>query len=179
MITKKLLLRIEQAIFMPLCVQDWLYSLILLFSFTLISIPIGLYFKFLKLQIFQESLLKVVYVLIYSVFSPAITEELFFRVLLLPHMNEKATESEKWLWGFISLVIFIIYHPLEGITVFPAGLTTFVNPVFLLLTTLLGILCTILYFQTGSIWIPVVVHWFIVIVWLLLLGGYDRLKPNK
>lgn len=170
------ILRIKQAILTIPYFQDWLYSGILLLLFAFFSLSIGFYFKFLELKKFKQSSLETIGIIISSFFSPAITEELFFRVLLLPHVTETVTVGEKWLWGCISLVIFIIYHPLEGITVFRSGKSTFMNPVFLLLAAFLGILCTIIYFHTGSLWTSVVLHWIVVVVWLLLLGGYDKLN---
>ncbi|MEH1901256.1 MAG: CPBP family glutamic-type intramembrane protease [Nostoc sp.] len=168
--------RIQQGILTIPSPKAWLYSAILLLLFAVISLPIGLYFKFLKLELFHKSLFAASKVIMFSIFTPAITEELFFRVLLLPHLTEKASISDQWLWGCFSLLIFIIYHPIEGITVFPAGFSTFINPVFLFLAALLGSLCTIIYFQTGSFWTSVIFHWIVVIVWLLLLGGYRKLN---
>jgi predicted Abi (CAAX) family protease len=46
---------------------------------------------------------------------PAITEEVFFRVLLLPHPTENALTVTLWFWGGISLVAFIVYHPLNAL----------------------------------------------------------------
>lgn len=166
--------RIEQSILTIPSPEAWLYSAILLFA--VISLPIGFYFNFFQLELFPKSLFAASKIIMISIFSPAITEELFFRVLLLPHLTEKPSISDQWLWGCFSLVTFIIYHPLEGITVFSAGFHTFINPVFLLLAALLGSLCTIIYFQTGSLWTSVIVHWIVAIVWLLFLGGYRKLN---
>lgn len=155
--------------------QAWLYSAALVAIYTLISLPIGFTFGFLKLDI--ETSWEIIFgVMVRCLLSPAISEELFFRILLLPHPTENATPVTLWLWGCISLVMFIIYHPLNAVTFYPDGLQTFFNPVFLCLAALLGVICTLGYFQSGSLWIPVAIHWLIVVVWLLLLGGYKKLN---
>jgi predicted Abi (CAAX) family protease len=74
------------------------------------------------------------------------------------------------------LTAFVVYYPLEGLTVYPAGLGTLTNPVFLLLAAVLGIVCTQAYFQSGSVWSAVIIHWLVVVVWLLLLRGYGKLN---
>ncbi len=71
--------------------------------------------------------------------------------------------------------MFIVYHPLNALSFFPRGLETFFNVIFLVLAALLGIVCSIAYIQSGSLWTAVGIHWFAVVVWLLLLGGYRKL----
>ncbi|MEW5856659.1 MAG: CPBP family glutamic-type intramembrane protease [Cyanobacteriota bacterium] len=156
-------------------VHAWLYSAALVLIYALISLPIGFKLGFLKLDV-ETSWEIIVGVMVRCLLSPAISEELFFRILLLPHPTENATPATLWLWGCISLVMFIIYHPLNAVTFYPDGLQTFFNPVFLFLAALLGVICTLAYFQSGSLWIPVAIHWLIVVVWLLLLGGYKTLN---
>ncbi|WP_208099188.1 CPBP family glutamic-type intramembrane protease [Nostoc sp. 106C] len=138
--------------------------------------PFGLYLGFLKFGFGQFKIEESIKILAICLFTPAITEELFFRVLLLPHVTEDVSRNKKWLWGGISLVIFIVYHPLNALTAYPAGFPTFMNPVFLLQAAFLGIVCTIAYFQSGSLWPSVVMHWVIVVVWLLFFGGYEKLN---
>jgi predicted Abi (CAAX) family protease len=31
------------------------------------------------------------------------------------------------------------------------------------------------YWASGSGWVPVAMHWLVVFVWLMFLGGYDQL----
>ncbi|MBD2741200.1 CPBP family glutamic-type intramembrane protease [Coleofasciculus sp. FACHB-1120] len=158
--------------------QAWLYSAALVLIYALISLPIGFNLGFLKLDI-ETSWEIIVGVIARCFFSPAISEELFFRILLLPHPTENATPATLWLWGGISLAMFIIYHPLNAVTFYPDGLQTFFNPVFLFLAALLGVICTLAYFQSGSLWLPVAIHWLIVVVWLLLFGGYKRMSEKS
>ncbi|MFB2837851.1 type II CAAX prenyl endopeptidase Rce1 family protein [Floridanema evergladense] len=85
------------------------------------------------------------------------------------------TTATVWFWGSLSLVLFIIYHPMNAVTFFPAGRKTFFNPIFLLLAAVLGIVCSVVYLQSGSLWLPVIIHWLVVVVWLVFLGGYKQL----
>lgn len=152
----------------------WLQVTELVVFYTFIALPIGFKLGFLTIDL-QTSWVKVVGVTVSSFFSPAITEEVFFRILLLPHPTENASAWGLWLSGCASLAIFIAYHPLNALTFFPAGRQTFLNPIFLLLTALLGAACAIAYLQSGSLWPPVLMHWLAVSLWLLVFGGYKRL----
>lgn len=171
-----LLHRIGTAISTPPSVEAWLFSAFLLLILTLISLPIGFYLGFLQVEVLKTSWGTVASIIIACLFSPAITEEIFFRVLFLPQLDEKAATANLWLWGGLSLATFIVYHPLNALSFCPLGRKTFFDPVFLLLAGFLGIVCSIAYLQSGSLWLPVALHWLVVVVWLLLLGGYGKLN---
>jgi predicted Abi (CAAX) family protease len=168
--------RLQTAILTLPNAEAWLFSAILILILAMISLPMGLYLGFLQIDILKTSRLKIGAIIATAFLTPAVSEELFFRALLLPHPSEGASISAQWLWGCISLAIFIIYHPLNAISFFPAGLKTFFDPVFLLLAGFLGIACTLAYLQSGSLWMPII-HWVVVVVWLLFLGGYGKLNP--
>ncbi|OKH37645.1 Abortive infection protein [[Phormidium ambiguum] IAM M-71] len=171
----KLTWRIYTAFFTFPTIQEWLTVIIFLLILTLFSLPIGLWCNFLKFERLKASKKIIFSIVAGSLLTPAISEELFFRVLLIPHPQENLTTTAIWLWGSMSLVLFIIYHPLNGVTFFPAGRETFFNPVFLLQAAVLGIVCSVVYLQSGSLWLPVIIHWLVVVVWLLFLGGYKQL----
>lgn len=153
---------------------DWLMTLSLVVGYSAIGLPIGFWSRFLKIDV-QTSWRTILGVTVGCLLSPGITEEIFFRVLMLPHPEENASALMLWFWGSISLAMFVVYHPLNGLTFYPVGRETFLNPVFLLLAAMLGATCAIAYLQSGSLWSAVAIHWLAVIVWLLLLGGYRRL----
>ncbi|MBD2181424.1 CPBP family intramembrane metalloprotease [Planktothrix sp. FACHB-1355] len=171
----KLVFRVSRAFTTLPSIDNGLLCALLLAILALISLPLGFKFGFLQIDVLKESWPKVVKIIAISLLFPAITEELFFRVLLLPHPTENVSTTKLVLWIFISLVAFIVYHPLNAISFFPAGLKTFFNPIFLSLAALLGGACTVAYLQSGSLWLTVVIHWLVVVVWLLLLGGYRKL----
>ena len=53
----------------------------------------------------------------------------------------------------------------------PVSAVFFHNPYFLIIVTLLGITCSIAYIYSKSLWVPVIIHWLTVLIWVLLLGG--------
>jgi len=153
---------------------DWLVTAMLVLAYTVIALPIGYLSGFLKVDV-QTSGPTITGVLIGCLLTPGLSEEVFFRVLILPHPSENASGLMLWFWGWASLVLYVVYHPLNALTFYPIGRSTFMNPVFLLLAAILGVACSIAYLQSGSIWPAVAVHWLVVTAWLLLLGGYRRL----
>ena len=159
--------------------RSLLYAGILLAILTVISLPLGLYSRFFKVGVLQASWKTRLSAIAICLFTPAISEELFFRALLLPHPSENTSITAQWVWGCISLLLFIVYHPLNALSFYPAGLKTFFNAVFLILAAILGLVCSMVYMQSGSLWTAIVIHWLVVVVWLLLLGGYDQINSSE
>src|SRR5919199_669778 len=155
--------------------EAWLQAAALLLFFTILALPIGFHLRFIKFEVLKASWGTITGILVTSFFMPAVTEELFFRVLLLPRTPEHVSVPLLWFWGCISLVMFIVYHPLNALSFFPRGLKTFFEIVFLLLAALVGIFRSFAYIQSDSLWTPVLIHWLAVVVWLLFLGGYRKL----
>lgn len=110
---------------------------------------------------------------------PAFTEELIFRVLLLPRRLEGTTRRGLYVTVVVALFLYVIAHPLNAYFFWPAVLHVFANPFYLALATLLGLTCTTAYLLSGSIWPAVLIHWFTVTVWLLLLGGQALLRYSS
>jgi predicted Abi (CAAX) family protease len=172
---EKVVWRVNAAFFTLPTIKAWLIAAVSLFILTIFCLPIGLWCNFLKVENLNESKKIILNIIAASLLFPAISEELFFRVLLLPHTQENVMTTTAWFWGSVSLVLFIIYHPLNAVTFFPAGRKAFFHPAFLLLAAVLGIVCSIVYLQSGSLWLPVIIHWLVVVVWLVFLGGYKQL----
>ncbi|NEP58160.1 MAG: CPBP family intramembrane metalloprotease [Symploca sp. SIO2G7] len=158
--------------------QDWLLSAGILLIYGMIALPLGFWQGFLQLQVASSERLALgtkVRIALTALAAPATIEELVFRVLLLPQPMAELPAKIWWLWGIFSLLLFIIYHPLNALSFFPAGFPTFLEPIFLILAGFLGLGCTFIYWQTGSVWLAVVIHWVVVVLWLLWLGGYQKL----
>jgi predicted Abi (CAAX) family protease len=100
-------------------------------------------------------------------------------LLLIPHSIETATSPDIYFWAIISLIAFILYHPLNALTFYAAGKPTFIDWRFLTLAGLLGAVCSISYCTTGSIWPPVLIHWITVASWIKLFGGQKLLSKNN
>ncbi len=161
--------------------QGWLLSAGMLLAYGLIALPLGWQQGFLKanfLTLKEMTPGQTFRFAFTSLISPALLEELVFRVLLIPHPTEGVDVQTWCFWAALSLLLFILYHPLSALTVYPPGYPTFLNPLFLLLTGLLGLVCTVVYALTGSVWAIALIHWVVVVVWLLGLGGQQMLNRN-
>jgi predicted Abi (CAAX) family protease len=155
--------------------QDWLWAAGLLGAYILLVMPLGatseLFLPDLSGLTWADNLRIAGRAMIF----PAILEEGFWRVLLLPHKSEQMSHQQRWLIGIPILAMFVLMHPLNAITFHQQAFSTFTHPVFLMATTALGLICTIAYWKSGSWWVPATLHWLVVVVWLLYLGGYGRL----
>lgn len=170
--------RILASVFIPR-VHHWFIASLALLIYAIIALPLGFSTGFLHLQIWSTKSINYLFCTLRCLLTPAITEELFFRVLVLPHPTE-VVNWQKWsLLAGLSLLIFIIYHPLNAKTFYRDGYPTFFQPIFLILATLLGLTCTITYAITGSLWIIICIHWLVVVLWLLLFGGMHKLATSQ
>lgn len=156
--------------------SSWLISLLLLLTVAIICVPVGLNTGFLSVKVSNLSVTQTIKVSAICFIFPAIAEEFLFRVLLVPHKSEDVSMAVQFFLSFISLLLYVLSHPLNAITFYKKGDSTFKNPIFLLLTFILGSVCTFSYIQSGSIWTSAVIHWLTVLGWLLLLNGYAALN---
>lgn len=156
----------------------WLISGLILTLYSLIALPWGMKTGFLpsRPRSASQSLSSQLRLGISSLIMPALVEELLFRCLIIPHPQEGVFWLTLLLWSGVSLLLFGVYHPLNARTFYPAGNPTFFDPTFLSLAILLGIACTCTYCFTGSIWPGTLMHWLVVTIWLLYLGGLERLQ---
>ena len=104
-------------------------------------------------------------------FIPSLFEEIFFRGFLLPHRASKIPAKPLFLYALFSISAFIVWHPINAMTINPLAYPMFTNPVFLSLAALMAIACTITYLKTGSLWVPIGIHWLTVLAWVFFLGG--------
>jgi predicted Abi (CAAX) family protease len=114
------------------------------------------------------------YILPFSmIIFPSFLEEAVFRVLLLPHPSNLIGGRVTVLSCIPSVSLYVAWHPLYA-SISGMDIPIFDFP-FLSIVFILGITCTWLYLRTGSIWIPISVHWLTVIIWVFFLGGRNRL----
>ncbi|AFY46762.1 putative protease of the Abi (CAAX) family [Nostoc sp. PCC 7524] len=159
--------------------QDWLVMGGTLLIYSAIALTLGFQSGFLRWSLTSHQRMPQLAIALQSAISPAITEELVFRVLPLPHPIEVINWYQWGLWAALILFLFIIYHPLNAKTFFRAGFPTFLQPIFLTLAGILGLCCTVAYALTGCFWVIVLIHWIVVVVWLLGLGGQQHLLVNQ
>ncbi len=173
------LTRLILAFYTKVTPYTWWITVQSILLYALVSLPIGFASGFFRWKASLQNLRAQIVTILVAIFTPGLSEEIVFRVLLIPHRLEKVTEPSWILAALISLILFTVYHPIIALTTFRRANPTFFNPVFLLLAALLGIVCTISYFLTGSIWPSVIVHSLAVIIWLLLLDGSRKLNPLR
>ena len=97
--------------------------------------------------------------------APALGEELLFRGLIIPRRGPQGR------WIALSVLLFVLWHPLQAVTVGPPWAAAFLDPWFLAATAILGIALGRIYAATGSLWPCVLLHWLVVFGWKALLGG--------
>jgi len=102
---------------------------------------------------------------------PSLLEEAFFRGILIPR-NVLAAGHAKAAWSVvISTLIFVVWHPFNALAFNPTAIPLFLNPWFLIIVGAMGVTCGYAYVLSRSIWVPVIIHWAAVTVWVLFLGG--------
>jgi len=102
---------------------------------------------------------------------PALAEEIVFRGLLLPRDARSWPPRRLIPVAGAALVVYVVSHPINALLFRPRVLSLFESTPYLLLTTLLGVTCTVTYLMSRSIWPSVAIHWLTVVTWIWLLGG--------
>ena len=110
---------------------------------------------------------------------PALMEEGIFRVLLLPRPLSALDLKAQLAWAGLSVGLFVLYHPVAGRLWYPPGRPLFEQGRFLLPCSLLGAICVIAYGWSGSLWAPVLIHWFTVLIWLGPCDGARDLTDRR
>jgi predicted Abi (CAAX) family protease len=194
LILSTILQRLWVALVIPPSVQDLFITWLLFFGYCLITIPAGLLQNLVNfepiqvwwnLELYRDGLrlhhnrqaLKVMVLLSLWV----IMEELIFRAGLLPLTFEHLPVANRIAWiagaGLLAIARYLVgyrhWHPL------------FKQRRFFSLAVLLEIACIAAYLLTESLWMSILLHWLLVVVWLLPLGGryqlqqYKIFNPNK
>lgn len=101
---------------------------------------------------------------------PALIEEFVFRGILLPRSLMEASWRRRWSAIGLSTVAFVLHHPLNHFLVGFTDTSLFVAPGFLVIVAALGLTCGYGYLRSGSLWVPIAIHWATVVVWNLFLG---------
>lgn len=102
---------------------------------------------------------------------PSLLEEAFFRGLLIPRDTARRGPGAVVFFTLLSTLTFVAWHPLNALTINPTAREVFLNPTFLGIVFLLGLSCSLAYIYSRSLWVPVIIHWLTVVVWVLFLGG--------
>jgi predicted Abi (CAAX) family protease len=103
----------------------------------------------------------------FLVVVPSLGEEILFRGLIVPPRDR----SMPTLAGIGAVAVFVLWHPLQAVTIGPPWCATFLDPAFLAIVAILGTTLVWMYRRSGSIWPGVIVHWLVVAGWKLIFGG--------
>jgi predicted Abi (CAAX) family protease len=101
------------------------------------------------------------------VIVPSLGEEILFRGLIVPPRDRPMSTPA----GIGAVAAFILWHPLQAVTIGPPWRATFLDPAFLTIVAILGTTLVWMYRRSGSIWPGVIVHWLVVAGWKLIFGG--------
>jgi predicted Abi (CAAX) family protease len=174
-----LLRRLLDALFQAPSSGVWGLSLALLAGYGALVIPAGLHCGLLRWQRQVGGPLALLGRSLRLLAMPALVEELIFRVALLPQPLEGPSATELLGWSSLAVGLFVAYHPLAGRLWYRQGRRLFDDRRFLLACTLLGIVCSVAYLVSGSLWSPLLIHWLVVVIWLEWLGGRRLLEPPR
>jgi predicted Abi (CAAX) family protease len=136
-----------------------------------IALFIGITLGHFRLELTQDPPARLLGFAAIALVVPCLTEELFFRAMLLPDPKQITTIGPGLVRLVVALALFVAWHPVNGLFLKTEARQIFLDPVFLLLATLLGGCCTFLYLRTGSIWPSTLIHWLSLICWKAFLGG--------
>ena len=149
----------------------WLRCALVYGLFLACAAPIGLWFGFLRPATPHLGPSEMASGGILLFLQPAFVEEVVFRGLLLPRDASSRSRGHVVFMAVVALTLYVASHPLNAALFRPSVLSLFASPVYLTLTTLLGLTCTAAYFISRSIWPPVAIHWLTVVTWIWFLGG--------
>jgi predicted Abi (CAAX) family protease len=155
--------------------SDILFSAIIVLIYAITVGIIGSLTGFFKIGILRTNIWVMVLLPVSLFFWPSLLEETFFRGVLLPHKGRKLSRRYLLLYSFFNILAFIVWHPLNALTINRLAYPIFTNPIFLCLATFMAIACTVTYLKSGSIWIPIVIHWLTVLIWVFFLSGRNIL----
>ncbi len=97
--------------------------------------------------------------------APALGEELLFRAFQIPRDDPSAK------WIALSALLFLLWHPLQAVTIGPPWASAFLDPWFLIAVVIFGVSLGRIYAATRSLWPCVTAHWLVVFGWKAWLGG--------
>ncbi len=148
-------------------------TIVFVVPYAVLALFIGFYSGLFKPGIADS---KLFYFLPFTLFIfPSFLEEVFFRGIIIPHNTLEKGLKSVIISTMISTVLFVLWHPLNSLTINPKAQPIFLNPYFLAITFFLGISCSLSYICTKSLWVPVIIHWLNVLVWVLFLGGRNSI----
>ena len=129
--------------------EGWSVFLLCLLGFSLVAVPYGVVSGFYRWTSPPDAIAFLRMAAIIFVI-PALGAELVFRG---PLIWLKETRGAVPAWAIaVSLIAFIAWHPINAYTFMPQAREIFLDPRFLLIAALLGVVATLLALRTRSLW---------------------------
>ncbi|MCI5218487.1 MAG: CPBP family intramembrane metalloprotease [Candidatus Electrothrix sp. LOE2] len=151
-------------------------SLALTLLFALAALTAGYSGSLYRLQVLDGLDGQTACIAFFSLFLfPALPEESFFRGILIPNNIKQRGRKTVLFFTLLSAILFTLWHPLNALTVNPGAQVLFCNPYFLIIVFCLGIVCSLTYIFSRSLWVPITIHWLTVVIWVLFLNGRNLL----
>jgi len=144
-------------------------SLVATLIYGLIAAIVGLNGGLFKVQLIDLSF---AWFLPFTLFVfPVFFEESFFRGILIPNNAKERGLKYVLVMAVVSSTLFVAWHPLNALTINKGAQEIFFDPYFLFDVFCLGIACSLSYIYSRSLWVPVMIHWLTVFLWVFFLGG--------
>ena len=144
-------------------------SLVVTLIYGLIAAIVGFHGGLFKVHLIESSF---AFFLPFTLFVfPSFFEESVFRGILIPNNARERGLKYVLMMAFMSSILFVVWHPLNALTINKGAQEFFLNPFFLFDVFCLGMACSLSYIYSRSLWVPVIIHWLTVIIWVFFLGG--------
>lgn len=151
--------------------EDLPFVIVALGIYAAVAFAIGFGTGFFRISVLKASQATMLVLPVSLFVMPSLLEEILFRGLMLPHRSGNLPTRRWAVFFIVSLAAFILWHPLNALTINKAAIPVFTDVRFLLIAGLMAACCSITYFRTGSLWVPILIHWITVVVWVFFLGG--------
>ncbi len=151
-------------------------SLSLTFLFGLIAFFVGLTGNLYRVKVTDSRL---IYILPLSLFIfPSFLEESFFRGILIPNNTKESGLKAIIIFTLGSAILFTLWHPFNALTINLSAKAIFLNPYFLIIVFCLGVICSLSYIYSKSLWAPILIHWAAAVIWVIFLGGRNLILKH-
>ena len=137
-----------------------------------VSMAIGFGTGFFQLGVLKADVWRMVMLPLTMIIFPSLLEEAFFRGVLIPRniLIDRGWKGAAFA-VVVSTFLFVVWHPVGALTINPGAREIFMDWRFLMITTALGLACGFAYVISRCLWVPVIIHWLTVLIWVFLLGG--------
>lgn len=151
----------------PLC--QWRRSILIAVAYAAPALGLAVLYGLIEPGVVEARLFLILPISLFV--FPSFLEEAFFRGVLIPRNVREKSAATVIGYTLLSTVAFVLWHPLNALTINPTAQDFFLDPGFLLIVFLLGLGCSLSYIYSRSLWTPILLHWLTVLIWVLFLGG--------